>query len=164
MKSIILRAWQDVDPKLHKHRVELKLETLEPSMFRAQQIHHLWQALLDNALRYNPDIALKIEVRCTRRGEYVRYEMVDNGHGCNQDRLRQAQRPFSARIEARSSESGYRMGIALATAIADHNGGNVRFHASDRGVRCVLELPAVPAEVIALPRRSNAIRTSVHVA
>ncbi len=107
--------------------------------------------LVRNAIRYTPDGG-RVEVRARRDGDYVRFEVRDNGIGITPERRKEIfEKPLSARdaMQHHSSttlefnSAGLGLGLPIALGIARAHGGELTVESeTGRGSVFTLIVPA----------------------
>ena len=89
------------------------------------QIRHIITILLDNAVKYSDEHGL-IRARLYTRSSKKIIEVYNTGEGVPKDKLNKIFERFYRRDEARNSSSGgYGLGLAIAKASAEANGGKI---------------------------------------
>ena len=102
--------------------------------------------LIDNAIIYSDDGTVRCRYR--RRLEKVRIEVVDNGHGIEEEHLARIFERFYRVDSNRSRKSGGTgLGLSIAKQILHAHGESIHVEStSGRGTRFWFELPFVSAE------------------
>ena len=111
---------------------------VDPVLFR-----RVVDNLLENAHKYTPDATLPIELRVSRSGEDVVFEVADHGVGIASEDLPRVFTAFFRGERSRSRETGgVGLGLTLARRIADAHGGSVSITSEvDRGTTARLTVP-----------------------
>lgn len=111
----------------------------------AHQIERVLVNLIENALKYSPDLE-PVHVQVTASPAEVRVRVIDHGPGVA--RL-ERERIFEAfQRGANSGVRGAGLGLAIARGFAEANGGRVWVESRERqGSTFVLALPTPPPEV-----------------
>lgn len=111
-----------------------------------ERLRELFEALLDNALRYTPDGGQVGLIAASANGR-ARIEVWNTGPGIAED---ERERVFERFYRGKSAEAGAQpgsgLGLALARAIAEAHGARIWTEPrAGGGVRLVIDWPAAPA-------------------
>lgn len=103
--------------------------------------------VLENALRYSPDSAC-VEVRGSRKGEWVFIEIADRGAGIRKEDEQKVFEPFQRATTAGNS-AGVGLGLPIARRLIEAQGGTLSFAPRDGGGAIfTARLPAAEAGVL----------------
>lgn len=103
----------------------------------------LW-AVLDNALKYTP-AGGQVTLDLVEEDDLVGVAIADTGPGIPQEDRAQVFERFYRGEKTRSTE-GFGLGLALAKALSERDGGLIRLHSEEgRGTRVTLLWPKAPA-------------------
>ncbi len=106
-----------------------------------QRVQQIGRALLDNAIRHNPD-GTEVRVAVTAEDGIVRLEVADAGRGIDPESAQHLFERFY-RGEA-TTASGSGLGLAIARELAERMDGRLDLVSSDGETRFALTLPAEP--------------------
>lgn len=111
---------------------------VDPVLFR-----RVIDNLLENAHKYTPDGTSPIDLRVSRSGEDVVFEVIDRGIGIASEDLPRVFAAFFRGERSRSRETGgVGLGLTLARRIADAHGANLSISSElDRGTTVRLTVP-----------------------
>jgi PAS domain S-box-containing protein len=124
MDSAFEQAKKSLEPRLQASGASLSKTELPVLPGMQALLVQLWTILLDNALKFRSEEALKIDVTVQKStGEWV-FTVADNGLGFDP---RFAQRVFQTfqRLHSRSKFPGSGMGLAIAKKIVEKHGGRI---------------------------------------
>ena len=100
--------------------------------------------LVQNAVRYTPGDA-DIEVRVTRDGEELLFEVIDEGPGIPPSEHDRIFQPFYRPRSARPDANAAGLGLAIAKELAEIQHGTLSVRAREQGTIFALRLPATTA-------------------
>jgi signal transduction histidine kinase len=128
----------------HGSRISLVRQTGEMphAIADEQRVQQIGRALLDNAIRHNPN-GTQVRVAVTAEDGVVRLEVSDDGPGVDPETARHLFERFY-RGEA-SSAAGSGLGLAIARELAERMDGRLELDGSAGETRFALSLPAEPA-------------------
>jgi signal transduction histidine kinase len=104
-----------------------------------QRVQQIGRALLDNAIRHNPD-GTQVRVAVAAENGSVRLEVADDGRGIGADTAQHLFERFY-RGEA-TTASGSGLGLAIARELAERMDGRLELVSGDGETRFALTLPA----------------------
>jgi signal transduction histidine kinase len=104
-----------------------------------QRVQQIGRALLDNAIRHNPN-GIQVRVAVTAQDGEVRLEVSNDGPGIPPDDARHLFERFY-RGEA-TSASGSGLGLAIARELAERMDGRLELETSEGDTRFALSLPS----------------------
>jgi two-component system, OmpR family, sensor kinase len=104
-----------------------------------QRVQQIGRALLDNAIRHNPD-GTEVRVAVAADNGSVRLEVSDDGRGIEPDTAQHLFERFY-RGEA-TTASGSGLGLAIARELAERMDGRLDLVSGDGATRFALTLPA----------------------
>jgi signal transduction histidine kinase len=107
-----------------------------------QRVQQIGRALLDNAIRHNPN-GIEVRVAVTAMDGVVRLEVSDDGPGIAPEDARHLFERFY-RGEA-TSAAGSGLGLAIARELAERMDGRLDLEAGQGDTRFALSLPSEPA-------------------
>ncbi|HYW29622.1 MAG TPA: HAMP domain-containing sensor histidine kinase [Gaiellales bacterium] len=107
-----------------------------------QRVQQIGRALLDNAIRHNPD-GTEVRVAVAAENGSVRLEVADDGRGIGPDTAQHLFERFY-RGEA-TTASGSGLGLAIARELAERMDGRLELVSGDGETRFALTLPAEEA-------------------
>lgn len=143
MEALARRAWQAILASGEPAAVEFVVGQMPVARGDADLLYHVWQNLLDNALKFSGQHAApRIEIGGARaEGEWSWY-VRDNGAGFD---MRYASKLFSLfqRLHPEAEFPGVGAGLAIARRIVARHGGRVWAEATPQGGACFqFSLPA----------------------
>jgi signal transduction histidine kinase len=102
-------------------------DELPPVTFDRDAVSHIVQNLLENAEKYTRGVAdREIRLRLVPSADAVALQVADNGDGVPAGLRRRLFRPFS-RGHGQNGAEGLGLGLVLVKALADAQGGDVRY-------------------------------------
>ena len=104
----------------------IDVQELPSVMGRPGQLTSLFQNLIDNALKYRSERALRIRIEPEERNQgLIAIAVHDNGRGFDPASAESLFRPFRRGRERPSPTSGMGMGLAISKRIAASHGGHI---------------------------------------
>jgi signal transduction histidine kinase len=110
-----------------------------------QRVQQIGRALLDNAIRHNPN-GIQVRVAVTAEDGLVRLEVSDDGPGITPEDARHLFERFY-RGET-SSAAGSGLGLAIARELAERMDGRLELDSSEGDTRFALSLPSETESII----------------
>lgn len=102
---------------------------------------HLFQNLLENAIKYRGESAPMIQIRYEKVDDRSLITIVDNGIGFNSRYRKKIFEPF-VRVTGREGPSGSGLGLAICKSIVELHGGRIAAHGKPgRGTVVLISLP-----------------------
>ena len=89
---------------------------------KAQWVEEVWANYLSNALKYGGRPP-RIELRWQVQGDFIRFEVCDNGEGLSQSEQSQLFQPFERLNQVRAQ--GHGLGLSVVRRIVEKLGGSV---------------------------------------
>jgi two-component system, sensor histidine kinase RegB len=138
---IVRLARQDLrDDRQDRLRIEIAPDAAAAPISTPETSRAL-SSLLKNAFDASNATDL-VELRITRRGPMLRFEVQDTGPGLTAEARRRAGEPF---FTTKRAGEGLGLGIFLARTIAEQAGGSLQLE-STAGTTAVLEIPSMRQE------------------
>jgi two-component system, OmpR family, sensor histidine kinase KdpD len=145
--GLVARALDAIGPAGERIEVLLPDES-PPVRVDGTQIEHLLVNLLENALKFSPELA-RVTVRAEHTAGEVVVRVVDHGPGLSREAQAHVFEPFD-RAGRADGDAGSGLGLAIARGFAQVNGGRLWVESElGRGSIFALALPAVGASVVA---------------
>ncbi|MBV8816195.1 MAG: HAMP domain-containing protein [Verrucomicrobia bacterium] len=124
-KTLITTVVEDLEPTIEANGCRLKFETesdLEPVAVDLQQIRHVFSNLISNAAKHS-EPGNEILVRAQRRGDRIRFSVIDQGKGIP---LEYQSKIFDRFFRIPGTErGGVGLGLAIAREIVLSHGGAI---------------------------------------
>jgi len=125
MQALAREVWSDLLEGVPGRTIELELGDLPAAQCDPRAIRQVWQNLLGNAIKFtrdrNPAV---IQVSATNTGEFIRYEVADNGAGFNADYAGKLFQLFQ-RLHGMDEFPGTGVGLAIVKRFIQKHGGTV---------------------------------------
>jgi signal transduction histidine kinase len=140
--TVVSRARSGLEARGAELVVELSCENL-PVIADLEDVSILVGNLLDNAVKYSPDVKKFVAVRLFRQGSAAKLVVEDRGRGIPaHERQRVLERFYRIGNELTRSTSGLGLGLHLVHGTATARGGEVRIEGvRGGGTRVVVSLP-----------------------
>jgi signal transduction histidine kinase len=125
MEQLVREVWEETLAVWPGSRADLQLGPLPSAVGDARLVRQVWANLLDNGVKYSSQVAQpRIEVSGSSDGEYVRFEIRDNGIGFD---MKDAGKVFMVfqRLVDDVRFSGTGAGLAIVRRIVERHGGEV---------------------------------------
>lgn len=105
------------------------------------QLTQLFQNLVGNALKYRSTSAPEIDISCSQREHYYRFEVADNGIGIDEKYFQKIFVIFQ-RLHNREQYRGTGIGLAICKKIVERHGGTIGLSSTvGEGSRFYFTLP-----------------------
>lgn len=105
-------------------------------------LRQMFEALLDNALKFRRGTGVRISIAATRQDDHYRIEMRDDGIGVDPALAEKLFTPFG-RLHPRETYPGAALGLALSRLILERHGGAIWLEpGAGEGACFVFTLPA----------------------
>ena len=108
----------------------------------APQIKRVFANLLSNAIDYSPNNDV-ISVWCERHGDFIRVAVMDNGKGVDEAFIENIFEAFVGEGPDFNRAQSIGLGLSIAKAIVERNGGTIRAENKSVGVCFNFDLPIV---------------------
>lgn len=133
-------------------RGHLHINALPPAQADRELAAHMWQNLLDNAMKYSARVAepkVRVDSFQDLRGTW--YRVADNGAGFDMAQAQGLFMPFK-RMHSEHQFTGTGVGLSVVRRIVDHHGGEIRLRsAPDAGTVAEFTLDAVREQSMGSP-------------
>lgn len=124
MQDALDEAMANLQAFIQETQAAITCEALPPVRGDRRQFVHLWQNLLENAMRYRSEDAPKIEIHaCQKAGEVV-FSVHDNGIGIEPENAEAIFELFY-RGPVLGDSSGIGIGLAMCRHIVESHGGRI---------------------------------------
>jgi two-component system, OmpR family, sensor histidine kinase KdpD len=143
VEEVLLAARDALRDRAGEVRLSLQPDT--PAVRAdAVQLEHAFVNLLENALRFSPDLPVLVDVR--RVGREVTASFVDRGPGIDPAEQERIFEPFYRGVQPSNGRAGGSgLGLAIAKGFVEANGGTISVDSlPGRGTSFVVTLPAEP--------------------
>jgi PAS domain S-box-containing protein len=144
MDKMVEEILHDLTASESYRKLEVSVTALEPGFGDVNMIRQVWINLLSNAIKYTRkrEVA-KIEVRCIKNDNEIRYQVTDNGAGFDMEYSDKIFGVFQ-RLHSASEFEGTGIGLALVKNIIDRHHGQIGFESVvDTGTTFYFTLPLV---------------------
>ena len=127
MSLLCRQAWQQF-PATQRDRVDFSLGTLPTAQGDRSLLVVVWQALLDNALKFTRHVdAPRITCQTLAENGVTWFTVTDNGLGFHPDQAEHLFRPFQ-KLHANKQYEGPGMGLCIAARIIERHHGRIEMH------------------------------------
>jgi two-component sensor histidine kinase/DNA-binding NarL/FixJ family response regulator len=155
LNGCLRQALENLRIEIEESHAHVRAGDLPVVLGDREQLVHLFQNLISNAIKFRgPEIPI-VTIRCEeRRHEYVLL-FRDNGIGIP---AAHAERIFGVRTRLHTSEQipGTGLGLALCRAIVERHGGHVMLEKGETlGATFIVTLPRVAADAIDIGRHAG---------
>jgi K+-sensing histidine kinase KdpD len=145
-EDLLGAAAQQVQGRLHGRTLAIHVDGSDGLLFGqfdfAQSLRVLVN-LIENASRYSPDHAT-IDVGARREGRELRFWVADRGPGIPESERQRVFEPFYRPPDTLPDRSGAGLGLSIARAIAEAQGGTLAYTPRDGGGSVfTLSVPAI---------------------
>ncbi|QDU54272.1 HAMP domain-containing sensor histidine kinase [Aeoliella mucimassa] len=145
--QVVMRSVDDSRPQANSKSIELVTpEDLSPVVVQADEegVRVICNNLIDNAVKYTP-AGGRVEVRWSKQGPQVLFEVIDNGPGIPRTDVARVFERFYRVDKARSRELGSTgLGLAIVKHLVQSFGGTVGVDSTvGHGSRFWVQLPMV---------------------
>jgi len=130
---VVARCYMQLQAQLDATKGHFNYPRMPEVMADAQQMHTVFFALLDNAIKFRkPDQAPDIRIRCDKGNEFWEFSVSDNGIGIDPMFYDDVFRPLR-KLHTDEVYPGVGMGLTLARKIILAHGGDIWLEPSDMG-------------------------------
>lgn len=145
--DIVQEAADDLYTLAHRRKISIKVERHDEGehwvMGEPGTLHRAFCNLFDNAVKYSPDKGV-IAATITRKGDLIRCELVDQGHGISEELAGRLFSRFGVgeKPQVDAAVSGAGLGLNFVQSVVERHGGRIwADNAEQGGARFVIELP-----------------------
>ena len=103
-------------------------------------LHHIFQNLIENGLKYNDSQVKQIKISSTTRDNVVEIEISDNGIGIAQDYLEYVFEPFK-KLHGSEKYQSAGLGLSICKKLVTMYQGDIKAKATDSGTAMTIYLP-----------------------
>lgn len=136
---------------IDRHKMKLTLD-LEKELIVKTDYHALRRvvtALVDNAIKYSPEVRRRLSISARRRGDQAELLFVDEGVGVEKHELKKVfERFYRTGMENTRSVKGTGIGLFLVKQIVTEHGGTVELYSEGRDRGCTFRI-RLPLEKVA---------------
>jgi len=142
LNVVVKEVVSDLEVQLNEAGTRLNISTLPALAGDPSQLHHLFQNLIANAIKYRkPEVEPVIKIYSESLDGVVQIFVEDNGIGFDEKYLDKIFRPFQ-RLHGRDEYPGIGMGLAICKKIVERHGGVISAKSKPgEGAIFVLNLP-----------------------
>jgi PAS domain S-box-containing protein len=144
LESIISEVLKDLEERIAKTGAQICFENLPAVYADAIQMWQLFQNLISNALKYQPEGNIPvISLHSRELGDtFCEITVSDNGVGFDEKYINRIFEPFQ-RLHGRKEFEGSGMGLAICKKIAERHGGSITARSlPGKGSAFIVRLPA----------------------
>jgi two-component system sensor histidine kinase KdpD len=145
-EDLLGAALQQVAGSAKGRSINVKLDEGEPLLFGRfdfSQTLRVLVNLIENALKYSPDDTA-VDLSVKREGPWLTFSVADRGSGVAPGDRERIFEPFYRPRGVAADVKGAGLGLSIARALADAQGGSLRYeHREGGGSVFVLRVPAV---------------------
>jgi light-regulated signal transduction histidine kinase (bacteriophytochrome) len=134
LNNIVKNVLYDLEVLIEKTNAKVKIEKLPVVSAISIQMHHLFQNLISNAIKFHkPDIIpiIKIYEKKIEKNNFYTIIVEDNGIGIDKDYYDKIFGVFK-RLHSKDQYEGSGIGLAICKKIVDRHGGNI-YISSEKG-------------------------------
>ncbi len=124
LNQVVAQVMSDLESAIAKTNAKITVQDLPQILINSQEIHHLWQNLLENAIKYHGVETPQIEVTATRQEPEWLFAIADNGIGIAAEFQSQIFDVFQ-RLHPTDVYPGSGMGLAICRKIVQRYGGKI---------------------------------------
>ncbi len=125
MQALVKEVWSGLIVSREGRAIELQMDDLPTAECDPRALRQVWQNLLDNAVKFTrgrqPAI---VRVSAADEGDYIRFQVADNGVGFNADYADKLFILFQ-RLHGMDEFEGTGVGLAIVKRIIQKHGGQV---------------------------------------
>ncbi|MCR6660957.1 MAG: ATP-binding protein [Asticcacaulis sp.] len=133
LEIVVARCYMQLQSQLDATKGHFNYPRMPEVMADAQQMHTVFFALLDNAIKFRkPDQAPDIRIRCDKTADFWEFSISDNGIGIDPLFYDDVFRPLR-KLHTDEVYPGVGMGLTLARKIIMAHGGEIWLEPSDMG-------------------------------
>ncbi|MDJ1431916.1 PAS domain S-box protein [Halostagnicola sp. A-GB9-2] len=125
LDEVIDRIRTNLTVQIEETDAEMVVEPLPTVVGDEKQLEALFQNLLSNAMTYQDEQPVRIEITASERSTAWRISIDDNGIGISDEHVDQVFDIFE-RLHSHAEFSGTGIGLSLCQKIADRHGGDIR--------------------------------------
>ena len=148
VNSLIAIIQIELSEKIKEKGVEIAIETELPilSNVHNSMIHHVFQNLIANGIKFNTNERPEVRINCLLTGDNYTFSVKDNGIGIDGENKGKLFQMFK-RLHSDSEFEGTGIGLAVCKKIIEFYGGNIWLESEKgRGTCFYFTLPAHHAE------------------
>lgn len=153
-EDLLGAALQQVVGRAKGRPINVKLDDGEPLLFGRfdfTQTLRVLVNLIENALKYSPDDTA-VDVSVKREGTWLTFAVADRGPGVMPEERDRIFEPFYRPPGVAPDVKGAGLGLSIARALADAQGGSLRYERREGGGSVfVLRVPAVDIKEATAP-------------
>lgn len=146
LKDVLAEALRALEPRLRRVQAQVEVGELPAVLGNSAALRRLFQALLDNALKFQPPASrpqARVDFRRPRPG-LVEISIADNGIGLEPKDARRIFEPFQ-RLHTRAEYEGSGLSLAGCRRIARSHGGDIAVVSEKgKGAAFLVTLPEAP--------------------
>lgn len=125
MQYLVTSICKELVPQQEQNRIDIKIDTLTPSIGDPSLIKQVWANLISNAIKFSSKQAqAKIEIGCTPNETETVYFVRDNGAGFDMNYAHQLFGVFH-RLHSERDFEGTGVGLAIVERVIQRHGGRV---------------------------------------
>lgn len=123
LDAVVADVLADIHLQVEEHDAEIEVEPLPRVMGDANQLHHVFQNLLINAIEYSGDEAPRVRVSAERNSPDWTVTVQDEGIGIHPDETDRVFRVFERLDPQRDDGTG--IGLTICKRIIERHGGEI---------------------------------------
>ncbi|HVN57733.1 MAG TPA: PAS domain S-box protein [Bacteroidales bacterium] len=142
MNHMVRSVVEDLLHGVDRDRIGISIGNLRSSYCDVSAIKHVWSNLISNAIKYSSKKEKAfIKISSERNGEFIWYEIEDNGTGFEMKYSDKLFKVFQ-RLHSSKEFEGNGVGLAIVHRIVTRHGGKVRAESENgKGARFYFSLP-----------------------
>jgi two-component system sensor histidine kinase KdpD len=148
-EDLLGAALQQVTGMANGRAINVELDEGEPLLFGRfdfTQTLRVLVNLIENALKYSPEESA-VDVSVKREGQWLRFSVADRGPGVVGKERERIFEPFYRPPGVPPDVIGAGLGLSIARALADAQGGSLRYESRDGGGSVfILRVPAIDVQ------------------
>ena len=143
-RALVAEVLQSMQSTMENAGASVQYGELPDVLGDEGQLWHVFQNLIDNAIKFRSEAAPRIVIAAVSSGSHVTFSVTDNGIGLDMKHADQLFQMFR-RLHDRDKYEGSGIGLALVRRIVERHGGTVWVEsAPGAGATFSFTLPAVP--------------------
>ncbi len=124
LNQIVAQVISDLESAIAQTNAKITVQDLPQILINPQEIRHLWQNLLENALKYRGAESPQIKITATQQEQEWLFAIADNGIGIAAEFQSQIFDVFQ-RLHPTDVYPGSGMGLAICRKIVQRFGGRI---------------------------------------